>query len=224
METDKINVPAIDVSIVTDATNEAQNTLAVVRKLEIKDQEQYSSTFERRKQINARIKELDEKRKSITAPLDVAKKNVMDLFRAPINFLTEAMQIADTLLLDWNDKQETIRKAQEDKLRRETEKKQAELQAKADAARAAGKEDKAEQYEDKAQAQVAPVLSPTTPKINGGGFRTLWYAEVTDFTKLPDSYKLPNQSALDKMAEATKGSIAIPGVMFKSRQIIATRR
>lgn len=220
----QVTVEPIDVSQVPVISEAAQTTLAEVRKLEIKNQDQYALAQESRKNINARIKALEDRRKSITAPLDEAKKSIMDLFRVPINALTEARGITDTLCIAYDDEQEQKRRAEQARLEREAEKKRQEAEKKAAEARAAGNEAKAEKYEEKAAEVVAPVLASTAQKVEGVTYRTLWRTEVVDFKALPDEYKLPNQSALDKVAMATKGVIRIPGVVFKSEKIVASRK
>ena len=215
---------AVDVSQVPAIANEAQTALSDARKIKIENQEQYSLAQEIRKKINSRIKELEEKRKSITAPLDEAKKNVMDLFRAPITAYTEAKDITDTLLIAYDQEQENKRREEQAKLEREAEKKRQEALQKAEAARAAGKEAQAEKYEQKAEQTVAPVIAATAAKVEGVSYRTIWRAEVVDFKTLPDEYKVVNQSALDKVAMAMKGALKIPGVEFKSEKVVASRR
>ena len=53
--------------------------------------------------------------------------------------------------------------------------------------------------------------------------RAVWKAVVTDPDKVPRDYLIVNQSALDALAKATKGSITIPGVRFEKTFVNSTR-
>lgn len=69
---------------------------------------------------------------------------------------------------------------------------------------------------------VAPVAA--VPAAKGASTRTEWYAEVVDEALVPREYLTINIDALNGLARATKGSIkGIPGVVFKSRQVLAIR-
>jgi len=70
---------------------------------------------------------------------------------------------------------------------------------------------------------VAPIAAPKVDKVAGVSYRDEWFADVVDFALLPDTYKLPDTAKLNKMAKATKGSVPIPGVVFKSKKIMAAR-
>jgi hypothetical protein len=124
---------------------------------------------------------------------------------------------------DFLAEEERKRKEEEEKLRREAEKKEAELKKKAEAARANGNEKAAEKYEEKANNVIAPTLAPTVEKVKGVTFSDLWYAEVVDLKLLPKEYMLPDMPKLNKLAEAMKDSVVVPGVVFKSKKIISSR-
>lgn len=83
-------------------------------------------------------------------------------------------------------------------------------------------------------AQIAPIeveapvgsvyVAPAPPpKVAGFSRRTTWKAEVVDAAKLPREYLIPNQAALDGLAKATKGSVAIPGVRFYEVETTSVR-
>jgi hypothetical protein len=220
---EKINIAPIDVSKAQEVTIEAQNINTHAGALAIKTQVEYEDASAFLKRIKTKYNEIEATRKSITQPLDQAKKNIMDLFRKPLELLRQAEGVAKRSILTYMDEQERIRREQEEKLAREAEKKRKELEAKAEAAREAGKETKAEQYEEKANNVVAPVLAPTVEQAKGQAVKLQWSAKVIDFAKLPDNYKLPNMPMLNKVAQATKGQVPIPGVEFKSEKILASR-
>ena len=79
----------------------------------------------------------------------------------------------------------------------------------------------------------APVFAPPAvvvevPKVAGISFRVDWSAEVTDLSQLVLAVAeqrqsigllLPNQTALNQMARALKGSMRVPGVEAVSKRI-----
>ena len=198
--------------------------------LKITNQTEYDKAVDVLKDVKTRYKELDTERKSITRPLDEAKSAVMNLFKAPLDLLTRAeeyikKQIAGYETLKANEAEEE-RKKLEKLAEQEAEKERKKIDAKIERAKVSGKEDKVEELEAQKETIVAidvPVVSARVDTPTGVSFRDKWSAEVTDFKLLPDEYKLPNQQALDRIAQATKGAITIPGVKFHSEKVVATR-
>lgn len=78
-----------------------------------------------------------------------------------------------------------------------------------------------------AEAVVAAALEQATvtvmPKCAGTSMREVWKAVVEDIAKIPREYLIVNQAMLDKVAQATKGAIPIPGVRFEKTFVNATR-
>lgn len=221
MET--IDIKPIDVSIVKKEEKETQLIIKKVQTLIIKTQEDYSMAGDLRKQIKGKIKELDEKRKSITQPLDLAKKNIMALFNPVIEKLDEAVEKIDIGVIAYTEEQDRKAKEAQAKAEEEARKAKEKAEAKAKELAAQGKEEKAQVMQEKADSIVAPVITPTIPKVTGQAIKEIWYAEVVDFKSLSDDYKLPDQSKLDKVAQATKGKITLAGVIFKSKKIVSGR-
>lgn len=218
-----ITIAPIDVSAVSKEDSQAVAILSEAKAIVIKTQDDYDKVGAFRIRINIKIKALDELRKSITRPLDEAKANVMNLFKSPVEFYRQAKDILDRVLISYDEKKEKERREQEEKLQREADKKRQELLAKAEEAEKKGKDDKAEELKETAANIVAPTLAPQAKKPEGISYIERWSAEVIDFKKLPDEYKLPNMPMLNKTAQATKGKIKIPGVVFKSEKIVAGR-
>lgn len=77
-----------------------------------------------------------------------------------------------------------------------------------------------------AEAVVAAALEQATvtvmPKCAGTSMREVWKAVVEDIAKIPREYLIVNQAMLDKVAQATKGAIPIPGVRFEKTFVNAT--
>ena len=73
------------------------------------------------------------------------------------------------------------------------------------------------------EATLAQASVTVMPKVEGTSMRAVWKAVVTDPDKVPREYLIVNQSALDALAKATKGSITIPGVRFEKTFVNSTR-
>jgi hypothetical protein len=218
-----ITIQPIKTDNVDIAVQESNKTLEAVKSIQVKDQASYESVTGIRVSANTKIKELDTERKSITAPIDEAKKKVMDLFRKPADILKEIVSTCDKKMVEYTDKQEKIRREQEARLQAQADKKRLELEEKARKALDEGKEAKAERYEEKAAEVIAPVLAPTVDKVKGVHFTERYYGDVIDFKILSDDYKIVDQSKLNKVIQATKGSLPIPGVRIRKERIVNTR-
>ena len=93
MET--VELKPIDVSIVKEVEKDTQLIVQEAFSLVIKTHNDFELAGTLRMKIKGKIKELDEKRKSITAPLDLAKKNIMALFNPIIERLNNGVEIID---------------------------------------------------------------------------------------------------------------------------------
>ena len=83
----------INVIINTDEEQKKTNNVPVLcekAELSITNQTEYDTASVVLKEVKSRYKELDEQRKSITKPLDDAKKAVMELFKRPLDLLGQA--------------------------------------------------------------------------------------------------------------------------------------
>jgi hypothetical protein len=219
----EIKLNSINTDSVDIAVTESSKTLQVAEKLNIIDQASYEETTNVRKIANQKAKELDEERKRIKDPILEAGRRIDSLFKKPMDMCRQIVQICDSKMIAWTDKQETIRREQERKLQAQADKKRLELEEKARKAAEEGKEAKAERYEEKAAEVIAPVLAPTVDKVKGVHFTERYYGDVIDFKILSDDYKIVDQSKLNKVIQATKGSLPIPGVRIRKERIVNTR-
>jgi Xaa-Pro aminopeptidase len=225
METvDRIDVKPIDASIV-----EAEEKQVVVLVSEanafpaLHTQADYLLAGELRSKLKGKIKRLEELRKSATVPLDTAKAIIMNWFKPVAARAEQGIEYLDELTIIYNEEQQRKAREAQAKADEEARKAREKAEAKARELEAQGKTEKAQAMQEKADSFVAPVIISTTPKVAGQAIKEVWYAEVTDFKALSDDYKLVNQSLLDKSAQASKGKLNIPGVVFKSRKIVSGR-
>jgi hypothetical protein len=84
-------------------------------------------------------------------------------------------------------------------------------------------EAKAEAIQSKAEQVIAPKVEAYIPPVVGQSSRAVWKARVLDAKAVPDEYKTVDIAMLDKLAQATKGKVTVPGVEFYSEQVMSAR-
>lgn len=220
---EEIKVPTIDVSSVKQTEKETQLIIKEAQGIVIKTQNDYLVAGELRKRIKGKIKEIDERRKSLTIPLDTVKKNIMAMFNPMLELLEKGVANIDKGVIIYTEEQDRKAREAQAKADEEARKAREKAEARAKELEAQGKTERAEAMQAKADNIIAPVITISAPKIAGQAIKEMWYAEVVDFKVLSDDYKLPNQQALDKMAQSTKGKINIAGVKFYSKKIVSGR-
>ena len=243
MEKEMIDVVPIDPERVKEEIRDVVVLVKQSQEIVIKTQSENEKAAVVLSAIKGRYKELDERRKQITKPLDEAKQRVMDLFRQPLDDLKEAESIIKKAISNFADEQERIvreaqrkleeearKKAEEERRRKEEQErqwreKQAKLEAEGKFEEARKAQEKADQRALEAQSVVEEVvpLVMTNIQTKGISYREQWKAEIVDIDLLPREYMLPNQQALDKVAQATKGTIPISGVRFICNKIVASK-
>ena len=221
MET--INIKPITADIV-DAESKAVAVLdQEAGALAIKTPDDYQAAGELRSRLKGKIKRLDEMRKSAVDPLNTAVKVINGWFKTPAEKLTNAVARVDSLTIAYDDEQQRRAQEEQARLNAKAEKERLAAEAKAKEFADKGKTGKQDEWLEKASTIVAPVVEAAVPKVGGQGIRIQWYGEVVDFKALPDEYKLPNMSAIDKVAGALKDKTAIAGVVIRSRKIVSGR-
>ena len=184
------------------------------------------------KTIKQKKKKIDEVRKTITRPLDAAKKRIMDFFRPAENKLSEAENIIEKTILDF--------RAEERRRAEEEQRKVAELariQKEQEEAEMMGDSETVENLEMQktvvaTTAEVATVVTTEEPKLSGVAEVKRWKAVVTDKMALIKHIAATGQfenivefsnKELTALATATKGTIQIPGIEFKVERSLAAR-
>ena len=224
-----------NISVTIDTDKEQKRTsdvpaLCQKADLIISNQTEYDGASVILKEVKSRYKELDEQRKEITKPLDTAKKAVMDLFNRPLDLLKRAEDKLKGGMIGYTN--EIERKAREDQARlqkladQEAEKQRKILEAKIERAKASGKEEKVADLEMQKETVVpimAPVITPQIENPNGTSYRDKWDVEIVNVDLIPREYMLPNLQAIQKIIQATKGTIPIPGVKIIKSKILVSR-
>jgi hypothetical protein len=175
------------------------------------------------KDVKSKFKELDEKEKAITKPINDGLKLIRDMFRKPKDLLTQAETALKRGMVTYQREQERIaaeaqRKADED-VRKERER-LAKLEAKAIER---GDETKAEQLAERQAAVVAPIIQTEKPKVSGISTRKDYDFEIVDAAKLPREYLMPDDKKIRKVVKALGAEASIPGIRIIERDILAAR-
>ena len=221
---EKIDIPSINASIVEAEDKQVAILVGEANAFPaLRSEADYLLAGELRSKLKGKIKKLEELRKSATGPLDTAKSVIMNWFKPVAARAEQGIEYLDELTINYTEEQERKAREAQAKLDEAARKEREKAEAKARELEAKGKTEQAAAQLAKAEAVVAPVVAPSTPKIAGQAIKEMWYAEVTDFKALSDDYKLPNQSALDKLAQAMKGKVNITGVKFYSKKIVSGR-
>ena len=186
-----------DITVVDQATYAAANNL-IARLQSV------------RKEVVARF--ADPKKKAAEAHKAVCE--LEKSFLAPVD---EKIRLLKTSTTNWYTAEQRRIEAEAERKRRDAEA----LAALSAEAEAQGDSDTA--AEAVAEAALAEATGTAMPKCAGTSMREVWKAVVVDVSQLPREYMIVNQSMLDRMAQATKGAVPVPGVRFEKTYVNATR-
>lgn len=131
---------SVSVSVPVGLDSGPQAMLVAARSYVIDCPDMYEAAADDLKAVKAKFRELDAKRKEIVEPLNKAVKAVNDLFRPPLDYLTEAESVLKGALLTYDQEQEAKRKAEQERQEALAHAEQARLRAEAEAATRAERE------------------------------------------------------------------------------------
>lgn len=184
------------------------------------------------KKIKARAKDLENTRKEMTKPLDESRRKIMDLFRAPMELLSQAEYILKHGIARFQQEEERKRREAA-----EAERKRIEANAARRAERAANKgdEERAEEIQREAEMEAMSAqaaIENATTKVAGIGTSKRWKGRVNDpkaFYRAIADGLVPMKAAplaqgvIDRAAQASGGVLHWPGVTTYQDQTIASR-
>lgn len=129
----QLNVQAPDRAVLM---RQANASLEIAEVYVIDCPAMYEAAADDLKDIKTKAKELEDRRKAITGPLDKAKKEVMDLFRDPMEVLTRAEAVLKRAMLTYQQDEERKRQEEQRRLEAQARQERAAMEAQAAAARA----------------------------------------------------------------------------------------
>lgn len=193
-----------DITKIEAIKTEVDEFLYNMQEVQIVSAEQYTEAGDLLKQVQMKIKRLDDKRKEYTQPLDESKKRIMADFKAITEPLEEFVSGVKSKMLTW---------AQAEQKRLDEEQKRIEAEALAKA-----------KEENVSEVQV-PVVNTATKTQRGEVATTtikkVWKWEPVDISLTPHEYL-----AFDggKIAQAIRDGVReIPGVKIYQDDQIAIR-
>ncbi|GAG62836.1 unnamed protein product [marine sediment metagenome] len=124
--------------------------------------------------------------------------------------------------------QENLRRREEDKLREAADKKEQKLRERAEEALKNGDEEKAEKLIDKAAEIPVPVVAPKHEKPSTISFTIRYKGIIVDRTLIPRTLSgiellIPDEKAINRLANDSTGRVIIPGVRIISEKIVSGR-
>lgn len=206
---------------VKELTAQTDQLLELAEKYVVTTDAEYETAGTELTRVKAQQGKLEELRKSITRPMDAAKKAVMDLFRGPEEKLARAEAGIKRALVGYQEEQD--RKRREDQARADeaARKERERIEAQAARAAAAGKVEKAEALQVRASTVVAPVVQRSAPRVAGVQLRDVWKFEVTDESKVPRQYLSVDEGKIRKVVGALRGDSQIEGVRVWCEKAVA---
>lgn len=190
----------------------------------------YEFAGEHLKKIKALYQEVDEKRKSMTKPLDEAKKRIMDFFKVPLDKLTRVESNIKNAMLSFQREQEEIRRKEEARVqelaRKEEEKRKKALEEKAKKAEEKGDAEKAEALRQQKEEVFVPtpVVESQVTKVAGISTKKVWRFRILDAAKIERQWLVPDEKAIQAFITATKGTRPIPGIEIYTEDILSSGR
>ncbi|MBR8362140.1 hypothetical protein KDW55_02255 [Burkholderia sp. AU19243] len=143
----------------------AERALASAKVFEVDCDEVRDLAVQDLTKVKGLQKELEAKRKGITQPIDAAKKAVMDLFRAPTDYLDQAEALLKKAIQTYDREQERLRIAEQARLEEAARQERARLEQEA-AAREAAAQAEAQAIQRQAEQAAAAGDVEAAARLN----------------------------------------------------------
>lgn len=219
-------LPAIDsatTALVADANS--RSTLSVT--YTCNDREQFRNGGMHLRDIAEMLGKLEDKRTSVTGPLNEALRNINDWFRGPSDALKKAKQVIGQRMAQFESDEKARERRENEEAERKARENREELQRRADAAAAKGNEAKAQELTARIETTVAKPVDIVAPKAAGVSLGEHWEFEVVDLARLPSAYLLPDKVKIGQVVRALKNKelaeAQIPGIRVWARPKVSVR-
>lgn len=213
----------IDDPQVQELTAQTETMLALGTSYRVTNAGEYATAGLELQRVKAMQKKLDELRKTMTRPMDIAKKAILDFFRTPEEKLVRAENGIKGAMVGYQSEQDRIRRLAQAKADEAARKEREKLAAQAQKAAQKGRHEQAERLELRAASVVAPVIPSEAVRLRGVSVREVWKFEVTDEAKVPRDYLSVDEAKIRKVVNALKGDAQIPGVRIWAEKAVAAR-
>lgn len=195
----------------------AQTALEVAQRFTITDNDSYLI-------VDGHCASLAALEKAIKAEFRDPKQKANDAHKAIVAMETkllepidEARKLDKAKMAAWREYQEKLRLEEKARLEDEAIKKaEGEAAMAAMVAEDAGDIEKAQEILN-APVVINPVYAQKSLPKSQTTIRTIYYAEIEDASLVPKEYCIPNEPMLNGLARSSKGTMKIPGVVFKAR-------
>lgn len=197
-------------SEITLVKTQASKAVATAEKIVVTNDEQMLEAGDVRKKIKQVGKMIDEKKKSITEPINAALKEVRELFRPIEDNCEQAEKIIAGKMLAYQSEQDRKRREAEEKAAKELEEQQAKLEA--------GKI--TEKQFEKTVAKVETKLEKAPEAITKSSSfhtRTVKKFRITNIDRIPRVFMVPNEVAIREEMRADR---AIEGVEYYEEKVM----
>lgn len=197
---DKIIIP--DIGSVKDEVDEI---LYNFQEVKITNADEYTNAGDVLKQVQMKLKRIDEKRKEYTQPMDQAKKRIMDDFKQVTQPLEEFIATVKGKMLDWYREEQKRLKEEQDRIDRE--------------ALARAKKKNIDQVEvpvvtNQNKTQYGNIATVTVRKV--------WTYKVTNPEQVPREYLILDEKKIKE--EIKTGKRVIPGLKIYQEEQAPTIR
>jgi hypothetical protein len=198
---------------VIEVTTLALSVPEQARQIQIKSQVDYARAGEIILNIKAIRKKITETFKPIKQKMDAAKQEVLDQERKADAPLKEAEALLTPQIIKWNQEQEKLRLAEEQRLREIARKEEEERQLQeAIQAEHAGNKEEAAAIMDTPVYVPPVVVKKEVPKVAGMSIRDNWKFRIVDEKKIPREYWKVDEVKIGTFVRGSHGKISIPGV------------
>lgn len=211
-----------------DSKATAEQILDTAEMLVVRTQEEFEGCAKFLQKVKGALAELEQRRRSIVDPINLAVKRINDLFRGPRETLEVAETSAKGAMARYSQEQERKAREEEARLRRlaaeENAKKIKAAEREAEKAEKKGDPALAESIRDQAQATLIPppILQAETPKAAGISMRTVWKFRIVNEALVPREYLVPDERKIGGVVRSLQDKASIPGVEVYAEQLVAS--
>jgi hypothetical protein len=222
------------IEITTKAAAHVTTILDSIKDMEIRTTEDHVNAGTLLKTVKDSYRLLEKRRKEVVDPINQLKSKIQGLFKPDLDKYVKAEKLLKGAILKYQQKQEQIRRAEQERIRKQTEaqeeKRRKELREQAERAAQKGNQQKAAEKLQQAEEYHKPVpILQETPKVDGIIEVKTWKARpangAAEYDKklIPEGFLLVNEKLLNEAARSTKGLVPIPGVEFYQESSITAR-